>query len=103
MGAVLHERKASTPCPSGTVPGMALADVRVRSAARATLVVCVQGPPPDVSEDVWPQASGTEYYLLGMSHPTLTVAECHLTSGWPGVNWSALSARVFLGWVARWL
>ena len=48
-------RKAATPSPSGTVPEMATAHVRVRLAARATLVACLQGPPPDASEEVWPQ------------------------------------------------
>ena len=47
-------REAATPSPSGTVPEMATAHVRVRSAARATLVACLQGPPPDALEDVWP-------------------------------------------------
>ena len=37
----------ATPSLSGTVPEMAIANVRVRSAARATLVACLQGPPPD--------------------------------------------------------
>ena len=50
-------REAATPSPSGTVPEIATAQVRVRSAARATLVACFQGPPPDASEEVWPQAS----------------------------------------------
>ena len=51
-------REAATPPPlSGSAPGMAPDHVRVRSAARATLVACLQGPPPDASEDVWPQAS----------------------------------------------
>ena len=45
-------REAATPSPSGTVPEMATAHVRVRSAARATLVACLQGPPPDASEDL---------------------------------------------------
>ena len=40
-------REAASPSPSGTVPEMATAHVRVRSAARATLVACLQGPPPD--------------------------------------------------------
>ena len=53
-------REAATPFPSGTVPEMATAHVRVRSAARAMLVACLQGLPPDASEAVWPQASGTQ-------------------------------------------
>ena len=53
-------REATTPYPSGIVPEMATAHVRVRSAARATLVACLQGPPPDASEEVWPQASGIQ-------------------------------------------
>ena len=53
-------REAATPSPSGTVPEMTTAHVRVRSAARATLVACLQGPPPDASEEVWPQASGIQ-------------------------------------------
>ena len=43
-----------------TVPEMGTAHVRVRSPARATLVGCLQGPPPDASEEVWPQASGIQ-------------------------------------------
>ena len=50
-------REAATPFPSGSVPEMATAHVRVRLAARATLLACLQGPPPDASEEVWPQAS----------------------------------------------
>ena len=53
-------REAATPSPSGTVPEMATAHMRVRSAARATLVACLQGLPPDATEDVWPQASGIQ-------------------------------------------
>ena len=53
-------REAATPSPSGTVPEMATAHVRVRSAARATLVACLQGPPPDALEEVWPQGSGIQ-------------------------------------------
>ena len=49
-------REAATRSPI-TVPEMTTAHVRVRSAARATLVACLQGPPPDASEEVWPQAS----------------------------------------------
>ena len=26
----------------------------------SNLVACLQGPPPDASEDVWPQASGIQ-------------------------------------------
>ena len=48
----------ANPSLLGTVPEMATAHVRVRTTARATLVACLQGPPPDVSEEVWPQASG---------------------------------------------
>ena len=51
-------REAVTPSLSGTVPEMATAHVRVRSAARATLVACLQGPLADALEEVWPQASG---------------------------------------------
>ena len=50
-------RKAATPSLSGTVPEMATAQLRLRSAARATLVACLQGPPPNASEEVWPEAS----------------------------------------------
>ena len=53
-------REAATPFPSGTVPEMATAHLRVRSAARATLVACLQSPPPDESEELWPQASGIQ-------------------------------------------
>ena len=45
-------REAATPFPSGTVPGMASAHVRVRLAARATLLASLQAPPPDASEEV---------------------------------------------------
>ena len=51
-------REAAGPSPSGTVPEMATA--HLRSAARVTLVACLQGPPPDASEEVWPQASGIQ-------------------------------------------
>ena len=49
-------REAATPFPSGTVPEIATPHMRVRLAARAILVACLQGPLPDASEDVWPQA-----------------------------------------------
>ena len=39
-------REAATPSPSGTVPEMATAHVRVRSPAGATLVACLQRPVP---------------------------------------------------------
>ena len=102
VDAVLQGREAATPSPSGTMPEMATAHVRVRSAARATLVVCLQGPPPDASEEVWAQASGIQKYWLGLSQPALRSAECHRTSGWPGVSWSTLSALVLLGRTAGW-
>ena len=51
-------REAATPSPSCTVPEMAT--VQVRSAARAALVACLQGPPPDASEETWSQASGIQ-------------------------------------------
>ena len=41
-----RERETATSSPLGTVREMATAHVRVRSAARATLVACPQGPPP---------------------------------------------------------
>ena len=53
-------REAPLPSLSGTVPRMATAHVQARSAARATAVACLQGLPPDASEDVWPQASGIQ-------------------------------------------
>ena len=53
-------REAAIPSPSGTVPEMASAHVRVSSPARATLVARLQGPPPGPSEEVWPQASGIQ-------------------------------------------
>ena len=53
-------REVAVPSSSGTVPEMASAHVQARSAARATVVVCLQGPPPDTSEDLWHQASGTQ-------------------------------------------
>ena len=52
--------EAAKPSPLGTVLEMATAHVRVRSAARATLVACLQGLPPDASEEVWPQSSGIQ-------------------------------------------
>ena len=61
--------KAATSLRSGTVPKMATAQVGVRSAARAKLVVYLQGPPPDASEEVWSQASGIQSYPVGLSHP----------------------------------
>ena len=61
------------------MPEMATAHVRVRSATRATLVACLQGPPPDASEEVWPQASRIQQYPLGLSHPALRSAECQRT------------------------
>ena len=51
-------REATTPSPFGTVPRMARAHVRARSAAEATLVACLQDPPPDASEDVWSRLLG---------------------------------------------
>ena len=60
MDAVLQGRGGSQPLPVGTVPEMANAHVRVRSAARATLVACLQGPPPDASDEVWSWASGIQ-------------------------------------------
>ena len=53
-------REAAALSLSGTVPEMATAHVRVRLAARATLVACLQRPPTDASEEVWPQASGIQ-------------------------------------------
>ena len=55
-----RERQTATASLLGKVPEMATAQVRLRSAARATLVACLQGPPPDASEEVWPQASGIQ-------------------------------------------
>ena len=52
--------EGGTPSPSGTVPEIATAHVRVRLAARVTLVACLQCPPPDASEKVWPQVSGIQ-------------------------------------------
>ena len=51
-------RVAATPFQLGTVSRMATAKVRVMSSARATLVACLQGTPPDPSEYVWRQAPG---------------------------------------------
>ena len=51
-------RKAATPSPSGTAPGLATAHVLAGAVTRATSGACLQGPPSDASEDVWPQASG---------------------------------------------
>ena len=81
VGAVLRGEGGGHPFLSGTVPGMATAHVRARSAA-----TCLQGPPPEASEDVWPQASGTQGDLVRLSCPALRAVECHLTSGWLGAT-----------------
>ena len=60
VGTVLQGEGGGHPCPSGRVHEMATAHVRVRSAARVTLGACLQGPPPDASKEVWPQASGIQ-------------------------------------------
>ena len=60
VGAVLQGEGAASPSPSGTVPRMATVHVRVKSAARAMLVACLQGPPPGASEEVRPRASGIQ-------------------------------------------
>ena len=39
---------------------------------------------------------------MGLSHPALKSAECHWTSGWLGVSWSTLSARVSPGLITGW-
>ena len=39
---------------------------------------------------------------MGLNHPALRSAECHWTSGWPGVIWSTLSALVSSGRIAGW-
>ena len=64
---VLYGRGREAPNPSllGTVLGMATVHVRVSSAARATLVACLQGLPTDASEDLLLQASGIDYYPVG--------------------------------------
>ena len=67
----------ATPSPSGTLPEMATAHVRVGSAAKATRVACLQGPPPDAAEEVSPQASGIQYYPVGLRHPALRSGNCH--------------------------
>ena len=53
-------REAATPSLLGTMPETATAYVRVRSAARTTIVACLQGPPADASEDVWGQVPGIQ-------------------------------------------
>ena len=53
-------REAANPSSSRTVPEMATAHVQVRSAARATLVACLEVQPPDPSAEMWPQASGIQ-------------------------------------------
>ena len=55
-----REREAGGPALSGTVPGMATVHVPVRFATKASWVACLQGPPPDASEYVSPQASGIQ-------------------------------------------
>ena len=34
---------------------------------------------------------------MGLSHPALRAAECHLTSGWPGVNLARAQCQSVLG------
>ena len=74
-------REEATPSPSGTLPEMATVHVRVRLAARTPLVACLQGPPSDASEEVWPLASGIQEHLVGLNHPALRSAKCHRTPG----------------------
>ena len=90
-------REAANPPPSGTVPGMATAHVRARSAVRVALVACLQGPPTDALEDMWLQASGIQYYPVGLSHSALRAAQCHRTSGCLGASWSTLRANLSFG------
>ena len=97
-----RDREAPTPSLADTKPEMATAHVWVRSAARGTLVACLQHPPPDASEDLWPQASGIQKYASQLSQPALRAAECQLGSGWPGVNWSTLTARMSSERIAGW-
>ena len=52
--------EAAAPSASGTMTRTATSHVRGRSAARTTLVACLQGPPPNPSEEPWFQASGTQ-------------------------------------------
>ena len=62
-------REAATPSPWSTIPGKATAHVRVRLAARATLVACLQGPPPGASGDVWPQPPESNSTWWGSATP----------------------------------
>ena len=39
---------------------------------------------------------------MGLSQPVLRAAECLLTSGWLGVNWSTFSAAVLPERIAGW-
>ena len=66
------------------------------SAARATLVACLQGPPPDASEEVCPRPPGSSS-IGGLSHPALRSVECHRTSGWLWVSWSRSAPWCRLG------
>ena len=52
-------REEATPSLSDTVPEMATAHMQVRSAARATLVACLQGLPPDASRMCGPRLPGS--------------------------------------------
>ena len=53
VGAVLQGEGGGHSLPVGHRP-------RNGHRPRATLVACLQGPPPDASEELWPQASGIQ-------------------------------------------
>ena len=69
-----REREGATPSPLGTVPKMATARVRVKSAARATLLACLQRPRPDAPEEVWSQACGIPVVPGGAELPCVEVS-----------------------------
>ena len=67
-------REAATSSLSGNVPEMATAHMQMRSRARATLVACLQGPPPDASEEVVPGGAEPPCVEVGGVPSDVTVA-----------------------------
>ena len=71
-------REAATPSPFGTVPEMATAHMRVRSAARATLVACLRriggGVAPGLWDPVVPGGAEPPRVEVGRVPPDVGVA-----------------------------
>ena len=103
VNAVLQGEGGGQSLPVGHLPEIATAHVRVSSAARATLVACLQGLPPDASEEVLAPGLGDQVVPVGAESAPLRSADCHGTSGWPGDSWLGFSARVLSGRIAGWL